>query len=462
MKIKQLYTSCLAEAAYYIESNGEAAIIDPLRETAPYLELLQQNGAQLKYIFETHFHADFVSGHVDLAHETGASIVYGPTAQAYFDIHVAKDEEVFILGDIRIKLLHTPGHTMESSSFLLFDEDGKEHALFTGDTLFIGDVGRPDLAVKSDLSREDLAGLLYDSLHQKIMPLSDDIVIYPGHGAGSQCGKNLSTETVDTLGHQKQVNYALKAPTKNAFIQQVTEGILPPPQYFPKNAVLNKSGYERFDVVMERSHKGLNAEEFEAAMKQGGLVIDTRPPSEVIKGYIPGAITIGLNGSFAVWVGTLVEQLDQPLLIVAEDQRIKEVITRLSRVGYDQVIGYLEGGIATWQKADKPMVTVPTIDANELKQAPDGIQLLDVRRPAEFDAAHVEGAKNYPLDYLMHPPAELDLDATLYVYCKSGYRSVVAASLFRKHGFKQLVNINGGIDAIAQTETPLTAAICAS
>ncbi|NNE56313.1 MAG: MBL fold metallo-hydrolase, partial [Flavobacteriales bacterium] len=368
MIIEQIYTGCLAEAAYYIESDGEAAIIDPLRETSPYIKKAKENGATIKYVFETHFHADFVSGHVDLANKTGAEIIYGPNATTDYDILTATDGEVFSVGKLKIKVLHTPGHTMESSCFLLFDENGKEHSVFTGDTLFIGDVGRPDLAIKSDLTKEDLAGYLFDSLRNKLMTLPDEVIVYPAHGAGSACGKNMSSETWDTLGRQKKSNYALRADmTREEFIKEVTDGILPPPQYFSKNAMINKSGYESLDKVMERGNIPLDPDTFEAmANHEGALVLDTRSKDDYAQKHIPNSIFIGVDGSFAPWVGALITDIAQPIIFIADEGREEEVVTRLSRVGYDNTLGYLEGGIAAWEKAGKDIDSIEQVSAEDL------------------------------------------------------------------------------------------------
>ncbi|MCB0762520.1 MAG: MBL fold metallo-hydrolase [Flavobacteriales bacterium] len=467
MKIEQLYTGCLAEAAYYIESNGEVAIIDPLRETAPYLDKANAEGAKIKYIFETHFHADFVSGHLDLAEKTGASIIYGPTASTEYDIIQATDGQSFQLGNITIKVLHTPGHTMESSCFLLIDENGKDHALFSGDTLFIGDVGRPDLAVKSDLTREDLAGLLFDSLRNKVMTLADDVIVYPAHGAGSACGKNMSKETWDTLGHQKEVNYALRADmTKEEFIKEVTTGILPPPAYFAKNAAMNKTGYESLDVVMERGTVALDIDTFEAmANHEGALVIDTRSKGEFVAGHIPNSIFIGIDGSFAPWVGALIPDLKQPIIIVCEEGREEEIVTRLSRVGYDNTLGYLNGGYAAWKAAGKEVASIESISATALETAMNGgeVTVLDARKPGEFSAEHVENAVSLPLDYINNRMNELDKDTTYYIHCASGYRSVIFASILAARGFDKLIDIDGGYKAITEnTSIPVTDYVCPS
>ncbi len=457
MNVEQLYTSCLAEAAYYIESNGEAAIIDPLREVDQYIEMAESRGAKIKYVFETHFHADFVSGHIDLAKKTGATIVYGPTAQPNFEVHVAKDGEHIKLGNATIKVLHTPGHTMESSSFLLMDETGKPTSIFTGDTLFIGDVGRPDLAVKTDLTREDLAGHLYESLHNKIMPLNDGLIVYPGHGQGSACGKNMSSETTDTLGNQKKTNYALD-PTldRETFITVVTDGLVPPPQYFPKNAVMNKHGYKSFDTVLETGMTGLSVEQFESEMKRDGVIIlDTRHESKFTEGFIPNSIFIGIDGTFAPWVGVLIEDLNAPVLIVADPGREEEVITRISRVGYDNTVGFLEGGFEMWQNAHKPVERISNMDPSTFVSAYPSISsaILDVRKCSEYDSQHFTGVQNFPLDKILTSIGELDPKTNYYVHCAGGYRSVAAASIMKRAGVHEVVNILGGFDAIAELNT---------
>lgn len=448
MYVEQLYTDCLAEAAYYIESNGEAAIIDPLRETEPYIELAEKRGAKIKYIFETHFHADFVSGHIDLAKKTGATIVFGPNAEAGYDIRVAKDEEDFKIGDVTIRVLHTPGHTMESSTYLLLDEQGEKHSIYTGDTLFINDVGRPDLAVKTDLSREDLARHLYDSLHNKIMPLPDSVIVYPGHGAGSACGKNLGKETFDTLGHQKQVNYALQEMTKEEFVQAVTDGLTAPPAYFPMNAKLNKGGYDAIDEVMKRNLKPLSVAAFEKEADDKTLILDTRQPEFFDKGFIPGSMNIGLKGQYAPWVGALIP-MGARLLVVAEPGFEEEAVMRLARIGYENVAGYLEGGIDAWKNAGKPVDTVEGVEGKDVAdRAGKGAQIIDVRRPAEFEIEHVKGAANFPLMELESRVSELDKDKPYLVHCAGGYRSMIASSILKAHGFKQASNVLGGFKEI--------------
>jgi hydroxyacylglutathione hydrolase len=459
MKVEQIYTGCLAEAAYYIESDGEAAIVDPLREVAPYIEMAESRDARIKYVLETHFHADFVSGHIDLAKKTGAEIVFGPNATPNYEAHIAKDEEILPLGKVKIKVLHTPGHTMESTTYLLIDEEGKEHAIFTGDTLFIGDVGRPDLAVKTDLSREDLASHLYDSLRNKIMTLPDDVIVYPGHGAGSACGKNMSTETVDTLGHQKMTNYALKADmTREEFIKEVTEGLVEPPQYFPKNAVMNKMGYDSFDEVLNQGNTPLSAKEFEAvANATGAVVLDTRHQDEFAKEHIPGSIFIGIDDNFAPWVGALIVDLKQPIVFVAEEGREEEVVTRLSRVGYDNTLGYLKGGIKEWKDAGFDVDTIEQTTAFEFeKHHHKDYELLDVRKESEYESQHVVGFRNFPLDFINKHMAELDRHKGYYLHCQGGYRSMITASILKSRGFEKVVNIKGGFNALKETDLKLT------
>jgi len=465
MKIQQMYTGCLAEAAYYIESGGEVAIIDPLRETKPYIDRAEADQAQIKYIFETHFHADFVSGHLDLAAKTGATIVFGPTAQPAYDAHVATDGEEFALGKIKIRVLHTPGHTMESSTFLLIDETGKETAIFTGDTLFIGDVGRPDLAVKTNLTREDLAGFLYDSLHQKILTLSDAIIVYPGHGAGSACGKNMGKETTDTLGNQKLFNYALRAQSKEAFIQQVTAGLTTPPQYFPKNAVMNKTGYAPIDDVLRQGTQALSPAAFDAAANEtGALILDVREARSFAQGFIPNAINIGLDGQFAGWVGTLVVDLKQPLLLVTPQGREEEAVLRLARVGYDNCLGYLDGGFEAWKADNREVDTIPSLSAHsfaDLMLAKPDLPTLDVRRNSEYESEHVVGVENWPLENLNDSMARIDRTKTYYVYCAGGYRSMIALSILRARGFDNLVDVTGGFAAIKETgKLPITDYVC--
>lgn len=467
MKIEQIYTGCLAQGAYYIESNGEVAIIDPLRETQPYIDKAKAEGASIKFIFETHFHADFVSGHIDLAEKTGATIVYGPKAETKYDIHRAEDGEEFKLGNIRIKTLHTPGHTPESTTWLLIDEDGKNNAIFSGDTLFIGDVGRPDLAVKSDLTEEDLAGMLYDSLRNKIMTLEDEVIVYPAHGAGSACGKNMSKETHDLLGNQKKVNYALRADmTKTEFIEEVLDGILPPPQYFPKNARMNKEGYASIDSVLEKGVVALNVETFEAmANHEGALVLDVRGAQDFAQGHIPNSIFIGIDGSFAGWVGTLITDLNQPIILVAPEGREEETVTRLARVGYDNTLGYLMGGFASWKDSGKEIETVKSIPATDFAEEwkSGTLKVLDVRKPGEFEAEHIDKAFNRPLDYINDFMDEFNNDETYHIHCAGGYRSMIYASILKSRGFHNLVDVQGGFKAINEgTDVTVTDYVCPS
>ncbi len=460
MKVEQIYTGCLAEAAYYIESKGEAVVIDPLRETEPYIERAKADGAQIKYVLETHFHADFVSGHLDLARQTGAKIVYGPTAQPNFDAYVAKDNEELKVGDVTIKILHTPGHTMESTSFLLIDETGKDYAIFTGDTLFLGDVGRPDLAIKQgEITREDLAGFLFDSLRNRIMPLADEVIVYPGHGAGSACGKKMSKDTWGYLGDQKKTNYALRADMSKAeFVKEVTTGLVEPPQYFPKNAMMNKMGYESIEVVRERGVQALSVRAFKAAWEgEEAIVIDTRHQDVFAKGFVPGSIFIGIDDNFAMWVGALVTDLNQPILFIAEAGREDEVVVRLARVGYDNPIGFLEGGMEAWKKAGEEVDTLEEVEADEFaKLFNKDINLLDVRRTSEFDAEHIVGAENFPLDFINRNMNQIDRDTKYYLHCAGGYRSVIAASILKARGFDQVVNIRGGYKALVNTNLKRT------
>ncbi len=461
MKVEQLYTGCLAEAAYYIESNGEAVIIDPLRDVEPYIERAKADNARIKYILETHFHADFVSGHIDLAKKTGAKIVFGPTAQPNYVAHIAKDGEILKVGNVTIKVLHTPGHTMESSTYLLKDENGKDYAIFTGDTLFLGDVGRPDLAIKQgELTREDLAGYLFDSLRNKIMPLADEVIVYPGHGAGSACGKKMSKATEGLLGDQKKFNYALRADmTKDEFVKEVTTGLVEPPQYFPKNAMMNKMGYSSIEDVRKRGLKALSVRAFKAAWEgEEALVLDTRNEAEFVKGFIPGSIFIGVEGDFAPWVGALIPDLKLPILFVCEPGREEEVVDRLARVGYDNSIGYLNGSFEAWKKAGEDVDTLPEVKAEKLANLmkKEKINLLDVRRASEYDAEHVVGAQNFPLDFINKNMAQLDHNEKYYVHCRSGYRSVIAASILKSRGLDNLVNIPGGYEAMGKTDLKRT------
>lgn len=461
MVIEQLYTGCLAQGAYYVESNGEAAIIDPLRDTSPYIRKAEKAGARIKYVFETHFHADFVSGHLDLAKKTGATIVYGPNANTTYEAYHAKDGETFALGNVMIKVLHTPGHTLESTTYLLIDETGNDKAIFTGDTLFIGDVGRPDLAIKGELTEQDLAGMLYDSLQTKIMPLADHVIVYPAHGAGSACGKNMSKETTDTLGNQKRFNYALRAKSKAEFVEKVLDGLTTAPAYFAENARLNKEGYESIDCVLQRGSQAFSPDAFEAAVNEtGALVLDVRNADEFAKDFIPNSINIGLNGQFAPWVGALIPDLTQPIALVTPVGQEGETILRLARVGYDNCIGFLDGGFTSWQQAGKEVDTVESISAEEFatrwRQNPD-VAVVDVRKPTEFAEEHVEGAENRPLDNLNDHMAGLQRNEPIYVHCAGGYRSMVANSILKARGFANVVNVEGGMAAIKKTSVPVVA-----
>lgn len=459
MQIKQLYTSCLAEAAYYIESDGEVAIIDPIRDTNSYLEMANKDGATIKYIFETHFHADFVSGHVDLAQQTGATIVYGSEAKPFFDFYGAKDSEVFTIGNIKIKAIHTPGHTLESTTYLLLDEQGKEHAIFTGDTLFIGDVGRPDLAVKSDLSQSDLASLLYDSLRNKIMTLPDDVIIYPAHGAGSACGKNMSSERFDTLGNQKRFNYALREDmSREEFIVELTDGLSAPPQYFPKNVALNQKGYDSLNDIIERGCRALALDDFMNAMqKTDTLVLDTRKPGDFAEAHIPGALFIGIDGGFAPWVGVVIENIKTNILIVCDEGREEEVVTRLARVGYDNSIGYLKDGMQTWLEANNQTSRVSEVEPDDLatNYAHWVEQTVDVRKPGEYAASHILDVPSKPLDFIFENINEYKADQKYYLHCAGGYRSMIVASILKQHGVSNVVNVKGGFSALKSTGLPL-------
>ena len=470
MKIEQIYTGCIAEAAYYITSGNEAVIVDPLRETKPYLERLERDGVKLKYIFETHFHADFVSGHVDLAQKTGATIVYGPTTmKTGFDMYVGTDGEIFEVGNSKLKMIHTPGHTMESSCLLLIDEEGKEQGIITGDTLFIGDVGRPDLAQKviADLTQDKLARHLFHSLRTKIMPLSDDLIVYPNHGAGSACGKNMSKETTDTLGNQKKTNYALNPElTEDQFVKEILSGLAPPPQYFPKNVMINIQGYENLETVLERGSKALNPAAFElVANETRALILDTRNPENFAKGFVPNSINIGINGSFAMWVGELIIDIKQEILIVAEDNsNVEEAITRLSRVGYDNTIGFLDGGFAAWSNSGKEIDTVSRITAAELeaKVNSEETTIIDVRKISEYQSEHLVNAENIPLNELNDHLAEFPKDKQFILHCAGGYRSMIAASILKQRGFDNFVDVIGGFGVIKETSIPKTDYVCPS
>ena len=463
MKVEQIYTSCLAQGSYYIESNGEAVVIDPLREVGTYISMATDRGVKIKYVFETHFHADFVSGHLTLAQQTGAEIVFGPTAKPNFNCLVAEDNQEFKVGDVTIKLLHTPGHTMESSSYLLIDENGEEVSLFSGDTLFLGDVGRPDLAQKSDLTQEDLAGMLFDSLRTRIMTLPDEVIVYPGHGAGSACGKNMSKETIGSIGYEKVNNYALRADmTKQEFIQEVTEGILPPPAYFPENVILNKLGYNTENDSIDKANIALSVEEFKTKSKQSGVIIlDVRSAADFVKGFIPNSIFIGIDGGFAPWVGTIIKQVATPILLVCDKGRLEEVATRLSRVGFDNVLGHLNGGVQVWKQDD--LATISSISANtfdEIYQADNVIDIIDVRKEAEYKNRHIISAVFNPLSDLEYD--KLNSTAENFVHCAGGYRSVIACSLLKREGINNVTNIEGGFGAIKKTELPLSEEVCPS
>lgn len=459
MKIEQIYTGCLSQGAYYIESEGEVAIIDPLREVKPYIEKAEKNGAKIKYIFETHFHADFVSGHVTLAKKTGATIVYGPNANPSYEVLIAKDGQEFQVGDLTIKVLHTPGHTLESTTYLLRDKTGKDQAIFTGDTLFLGDVGRPDLAQKSETTVEDLAGLLYDSLRQKIMPLADDITVYPAHGAGSACGKNMMKETVDTLGNQKKMNYALREDmTKQEFVEELTNGLPPPPSYFPSNVKLNKEGYDDVQQVISRGTKPLTPEAFEQlANESGAIVLDVRKPAEFIKKHIPRSISIGIDGGFAPWVGALIKDIAQPLLLVVPQGREEETITRLSRVGFDNTLGFLEGGIEAWENAGKETDKLHSVSAEELKQKMDSGEknIFDVRKEGEYNTSHIPGVPLTPLDFLNEHLEDFPKEDLFYLHCAGGYRSVIAASILKSRGRHNVIDVAGGFKAIREAGIPV-------
>lgn len=465
MLVEQLYTNCLAQGAYFIQSEGEAAVIDPLREYQPYLDLASKNNAKIKYIFETHFHADFVSGHVDLAQKTDAEIIFGPNAHTDFKSTIAKDNQEFKVGKLTIKVLHTPGHTLESSTYLLLDENNKPHCIFSGDTLFIGDVGRPDLAIKSELTQEDLAGMLYDSLRNKIMTLPDDVIVYPAHGAGSACGKNMSKETFDSLGNQKKVNYALGNLTKNEFIKELTTGILPAPQYFEKNAKLNKAGYENYDSVSQKGTKALNAEEAKHLLNTtNAIVLDVRKPHEFAAEHVKDSIFIGIDGQFAPWVGSLITDLKQPIILVTPEGREEETVMRLSRVGYDNCIGFIDGGVDAWKKAGNETSSIVSIEANKfsekLKKEP--LNVLDVRKPGEYSSSHLEGVSSTPLDFITDWQNSLSKEKEYHIHCAGGYRSMITASLLKREGYSKLIDIAGGYGAIQKTDAKTTEFVCPS
>ncbi|MBF4473710.1 MBL fold metallo-hydrolase [Flavobacterium sp. HJJ] len=467
MQIEQIYTGCLAQGAYYITSDGEAVIIDPLRETQPYLDRIERDGVKLKYIFETHFHADFVSGHLDLSKETGAAIVYGPTAKPEFEAVIAADNQLFEIGNIKIKVLHTPGHTLESSTYLLIDENGKDHAIFSGDTLFIGDVGRPDLAQKAaSMTQEQLAGLLFHSLRNKIMTLADDVIVYPAHGAGSACGKNMSKETVSTIGNQKASNYALRANmTEAEFITEVTDGLLPPPAYFGMNVAMNKKGYDSFQEVLKHGMNALSVTEFESAADEtGALLLDTRKNSDFAKGFIPQSINIGIDGDFAPWAGALIANVKQPILLITELGREEETVTRLSRVGFDNLIGHLKGGFESWKNSEKDVDTIKRITAEEFqKQVKIGeSKIIDIRKETEYRAEHVAEAYCKPLASINDWIKDINPNEHFFMHCAGGYRSMIASSILYARGFRNFSEIEGGFSAISKTDIPRTDFVCQS
>lgn len=466
MKVEQIYTGCLAQGAYYIVSENEAAIIDPLREVKPYLDRLEKDNVTLKYIFETHFHADFVSGHLDLSKKTGAPIIYGPTANPEFEAIIAEDHQIFEIGNVKIKVLHTPGHTMESTTYLLIDENGTETAIFTGDTLFLGDVGRPDLAQKAtNLTQEDLAGILYDSLQSKIIPLDDSITVYPAHGAGSACGKNMQKETVDTLGNQKKTNYALNQPDKASFIREVLDGLTAPPKYFGMNVALNKGGYESLDTVMNKGLTPISVDDFESfAEETGALILDTRGAAEFHKGFIPNSINIGLKGDFAPWVGTLIIDVKHPLLLVTDEETEEEVITRLSRVGFDNVVGYLDGGFKSWKNSNNEIDEIKRISPAEFaEQFTKDATVIDVRKLTEYSAEHIDNAYNKPLDTISDWVKSIDDSEHFFLHCAGGYRSMIAASILNSHGIRNFTEIEGGFNGIKKTEKfPTSDFVCQS
>ncbi|MBX3107200.1 MAG: MBL fold metallo-hydrolase, partial [Bacteroidetes bacterium] len=460
MNVEQIYTGCLAQGAYYITSNGEAAIIDPLRETQPYMDRLRKDGVKLKYIFETHFHADFVSGHLDLSKNTGATIVYGPTATPEFDALIAEDNQIFKVGNIQLKVLHTPGHTMESMCLLLIDENGKEKALFSGDTLFLGDVGRPDLAQKAThMTQDELAGLLYESLNSKILPLADDITVYPAHGAGSACGKNMMKETVDTLGNQKKMNYALNQPDKASFVKAVTDGLLPPPAYFGMNVTMNKKGYDSFEKVLNNGMRALTTDEFKTAAEEtGALILDSRNDKIFAKGFVPQSVNIGLGGDFAPWVGALIADVKQPLLLVTDAGKEEETVTRLSRVGFDHILGHLKGGFDAWKNAGLETDTVKRISPEEFasKVKPGTDMIIDVRKETEYAAEHIEDAYSKPLAYINKWIKDINPKEHFFMHCAGGYRSMIAASILQARGYRNFTEIESGFNAISKTGVPKT------
>ncbi len=468
MIINQLYTKCLAQGAYYIESNGEVAIIDPLREVDQYIEMAKENNAKIKYVFETHFHADFVSGHVTLGKKTGASIVFGPNANPTYDVIIAKDNQEFKVGDLTIKALHTPGHTMESTTYLLLDKDGKEHAVFTGDTLFIGDVGRPDLAQKgTEVTQEDLAGILFDSLRTKIIPLPNNVIVYPGHGAGSACGKSMSKETVGTLGDQKEHNYALRADmTKEEFVKELTDGLSAPPAYFPLNVKLNKEGYEDVNDLIMSATKPLNPSLFNTAWNEtpNAIVLDVRNQKDFVEKHIKDSLFIGIDGGFAPWVGAIIKDINTPILLVLPEGRLEETVKRLSRVGFDNVLGYLEGGIEAWEQDGLPVDAIESIQATEFEERINepNAKVFDVRKTGEFEAEHVEHAEFTPLSEIENFISQYPSEGKHFVYCGGGYRSVIAASILKQHGVHNIIDVKGGYGAIKKTDLPRTNFVCPS
>ena len=464
MKIEQIYTGCLAQGAYYITSENEAAIIDPLREVKPYLERLEKDQVKLKYIFETHFHADFVSGHLDLSKKTDAPIVYGPTAKPEFEAIIAEDNQIFEIGKIKIKVLHTPGHTLESSTYLLIDENGKETAIFSGDTLFLGDVGRPDLAQKAgEITEEDLAGMLYESLHSKILPLDDSITVYPAHGAGSACGKNMQKETVDTLGNQKRTNYALNQPTKESFIAEVLDGLTAPPKYFGMNVALNKGGYESFEKVLKKGNNPISVEDFETAVEEtGALILDTRSAADFHKGFVPNSINIGIKGDFAPWVGAMIVDVQQPIILVSDLGSEEEVITRLSRVGFDNVVGFLEGGFESWKNAGKEIDEIKRISAEQFaSEYSQNQKVIDVRKESEYEAEHIDEAYSKPLAYINDWVNSIDNSEHFHLHCAGGYRSMIAASILQSRGYRNFTEVEGGFNAIKKFDNvPTSNFVC--
>jgi hydroxyacylglutathione hydrolase len=453
MKVEQIYTGCLAHGAYYIESNGEAAIIDPLREVEPYIELAEERGTKIKYIFETHFHADFVSGHVDLSKKTGAPVIYGPTTmETGFDVTIAEDGQKFKLGNVTIELLHTPGHTTESSCYLLYDEEGKQHSIYTGDTLFIGDVGRPDLAQKviAELTQDKLARMLYHSLRDKIMPLNDDVIVYPGHGAGSACGKNMSKETTDTLGNQKKTNYALQPMSEDEFVKQLLDGLTPPPGYFPHNVIMNIKGYESIDDVVKQGTTPLSVAEFETIVEEkDAVIIDTRKETDFVKGFVPNSIFIGVDGSFATWVGTILQDVATPIVFIADEGREEEVAIRMARIGFDNNFGYLKGGVEAWKAAGKELDSIESVTPEEFySRRTEDTAILDVRKESEYNSQHLIGAENTPLDYFKDQLPKINTDTPYYIHCLGGYRSVIFGSLLKQNGYNNFINIEQGFEGL--------------